>query len=663
MNLSTGGMSVSINKNMQFHFAVGNSVNPVEKGYSDIDSLFSEKGSSGKFVLKNIIRIKVNEEPGPGIRYIIKGEGKVGGSKIRKEIFLTDYEKYPSVVFISFRYTNLTSATISLRKIKFDILHFSSGGDDPDFWSFQGESSPLRKSWILPVRKGFYQKNYMGTNESDYGGGIPVSCLWRKDAGFSVGHISGMPEIVSLPVLMGENDKSAEMCIERNFDLPFKLAGGESFSTITSFIESYNGDCFMPLRRYASIMAKHGIIMPESEPDAFGSAWCTWGYGSNFTVKEIMETLPMVKRMGIKWVTVDDGFQRADGDWRLNKKKFPEGDSDMKKLVDVIHNMGMKAQIWYKPLVTEPDVPFLKEYPNCLVEDISGQPYNITGNGKYEMSPADNDVIAETRSLITRYIRYYGFDGIKLDSHHLNSINPDYNSFHSPKDPYRANRMLPLFYKMIYDTARNLNPHAVIQLCPCGCCFSFYDMPYVNQFVSSDPLDSRQVRTRGYVYRAIAPNTAYFADHVELIDGGDDFASQIGIGAVPGTKFTYPADNPSQKESFLLTPEKQKIWKKAFVLYEKHKLSVGEYVPGYYDIGYDKPETHLIKKGDTLYYAFYADDYCGDIDFRGLKEGRYEVYDYYHNRCMGEIDASDHIMKNIKFHGSLLIELNKKLNR
>jgi alpha-galactosidase len=189
-------------------------------------------------------------------------------------------------------------------------------------------------------------------------------------------------------------------------------------------------------------------------------------------------------------------------------------------------------------------------------------------------------------------------------------------------------------------------------------------MPYVNQFVASDPKDSWQVRNRGYVLRALAPHTAYFGDHVELTDGGDDFVSQLGVGAVPGTKFTYPADNPLQKESFLLDAKKEKLWKKAIEIYDKVRLSEGEYVPGYYDIGYDKPETHLISKGDTLYYAFYAKDYSGDLDFRGLeKKARYGAYDYYNDKDMGEIDGSNHVIENVRIHGSLLIRLNKKINR
>ena len=69
---------------------------------------------------------------------------------------------------------------------------------------------------------------------------------------------------------------------------------------------------------------------------------------------------------------------------------------------------------------------------------------------------------------------------------------------------------------------------------------SFYNLPYTNQTVASDPTSSWQVRLKGYVYKALVPRTAYFGDHVELSDNVDDFAASFGIGAVLGTKFTWP---------------------------------------------------------------------------------------------------------------------------
>ena len=48
----------------------------------------------------------------------------------------------------------------------------------------------------------------MGMNSDDYGGGTPVSDVWRRDAGIGVGHIELVPKLVSIPVSMPD-DKAA----------------------------------------------------------------------------------------------------------------------------------------------------------------------------------------------------------------------------------------------------------------------------------------------------------------------------------------------------------------------------------------------------------------------------------------------------------------------
>ena len=52
---------------------------------------------------------------------------------------------------------------------------------DSVVWSLQPSSSNARMDWVLPVQEGFAKQNYLGMNNSDYGGGIPVVDLWQRD--------------------------------------------------------------------------------------------------------------------------------------------------------------------------------------------------------------------------------------------------------------------------------------------------------------------------------------------------------------------------------------------------------------------------------------------------------------------------------------------------
>jgi alpha-galactosidase len=47
-------------------------------------------------------------------------------------------------------------------------------------------------------------------------------------------------------------------------------------------------------------------------------------------------------------------------------------------------------------------------------------------------------------------------------------------------------------------------------------------------------------------------------------------------------------------------------------------LSRGRYLGELYDIGFDRPEAHAIRKPAGMYYAFYAPEWNGKIELRGF---------------------------------------------
>ena len=90
----------------------------------------------------------------------------------------------------------------------------------------------------------------------------------------------------------------------------------------------------------------------------------------------------------------------------------------------------------------------------------------------------------------------------------------------------------------------------MIQICPCGTPITFSLLPYTDQTVTADPTSSAQIRQRVKFYKALCgPRAAVFADHVELSDHGLDFASEIGVGGVPSTKFIWPDDRSGARAS------------------------------------------------------------------------------------------------------------------
>jgi alpha-galactosidase len=75
-----------------------------------------------------------------------------------------------------------------------------------------------------------------------------------------------------------------------------------------------------------------------------------------------------------------------------------------------------------------------------------------------------------------------------------------------------------------------------------------------------------------------------------------------------------------------------------------------------YDLGFDRPETHAIRKGESLYYAFYAPQWSGTITLRGLASGRsYKVTDYVDGKDLGTVRGPMATL-DVKFDKHLLIE-------
>ena len=500
----------------------------------------------------------------------------------------------------------------------YELCRTTIKANDTVVWSLQPSSTNARLDWVLPVTEGFEKENYLGMNNSDYGGGIPVVDLWQRDGGVAIGLFEPVLRMISMPVEWKRYDNKVTMALHYNLPEPRVLEQGDTLRCFRAFRLTHQGDYFNALRVFSNYMQQNlDIKMQPSEPEAFEPVWCAWGYGRPFKMNMVLGTLDKVAELGFKWVDVDDGYQIAEGDWQTNEY-FPRGDKDMRHITDEIHKRGLKAKLWWAPLAADPGTKVLKEHPDMLLRTAEWAPEYITWWDSWYLSPVSPITDAYTSDLLKMFLETWNFDGLKIDGQHLNCCLPDFNEATGLEDPYEAPELMPTYFGKVYDQARAYKKDAVIQVCPCGCAVNYYILPNINQAVASDPMSSCQVRMKRKAYAAMAPELAYYGDHVELTDGGNDFASQIGTGSVIGTKFTYPEDNPDWTEGpFKLTPEKEALIKKWMKIYKENNLARGEYL-NLYTWGFDYPEAHVIRQNDALYYSFYADQFDGTLELRGL---------------------------------------------
>ena len=545
----------------------------------------------------------------------------------------------------------------SARTVTVDAIETSAVSvKGEEMWSFQPSSTGDRLDWVLPVEDGFSQKNFMGMNGSDYGGGIPLVCVWSKDACVGVGVAEPVLRQVSMPVSRVKD--SAAICLRQEFATPVELAPGDTLFALKQFVVNGRGDFFEPLRDFASYMHDtYGWEAPVSPKEAYEPVWCAWGYERTFTVDEVIGTLPKVKELGFKWVDIDDGYQICEGDWTANDRI---GLSGMRRMTDAIHKAGLKAKIWWAPMAADSVSTLAAEHPELLLVKADGTHEDISWWDSWYLSPVNPHTFQYTRNLVDMFLKEWGFDGFKLDGQHLNLSEPDYNPASGLTRPEEAQERFPEFFENLYRRAQADKPGSVVQICPCGCAVNFFNIPFMNQAVASDPTSSAQIRMKRMAYAAMCPDLAYYADHVELSDGGLDFASQVGVGGVIGTKFTWPKPNPDATESggSLLTPEKEALLRKWVPIYRDKILSKGTYLH-LYTYGIDKPEAHVIGKDDALYYAFYAPSWNGEpITLRGLDPSRrYTVTEYTaDDPRIYTVDGS-HPVITPTFEGNYLIEV------
>ena len=252
----------------------------------------------------------MNDKIGSGKRTVITGKG----TALTKKVIVDVYDDFPSSAFMQVEYINNGTEDFDVTgwvNNNYRVLTGNTAADEPPFWSYQSASHEDRRDWILPLQTGYKEENYLGMNDTDYGGGTPVIDIWRKDAGISIGHVEMDPKLNSLLVTMPDSSHSE---IAVTFNCEKILKPGDSFSTFRTFVTVHKGDYFAALVEYRRFMMKQGVTFDEYPASSYEPIWCAWGYGRNFTMEQVYNTLPKAKELGFQWAVLDDGWQTAEGD-------------------------------------------------------------------------------------------------------------------------------------------------------------------------------------------------------------------------------------------------------------------------------------------------------------------------------------------------------------
>src|ERR1700693_1021855 len=619
-----------------------------------------------------------------GKRIDIKGVSK-SKPGIEKTVSVEVYDNFPSLALATAAYKNAGTTpaaleTVTTQRHELNASLINATVRPFAMWSFHGSSEKWGKDNVLLISKDFSRANPMEQvmqGDPGTGGGVPIVAFWTAQMGEAIGHLETLPLTLNIPLRV-DADERVDASIELKPEQT--LQPGDVYSTPVTFLSVFRGDYYEPLRMYSDALGAQGWKIPKPNSADYEANWCGWGYELKFTPAQMIDTIPKLQELGLKWTTLDAGWFSIRGDWLPRPDLGIDG---LKKSVDAFHAARLRITLWWIPIVVEDgqgidmldNRPYkladvAKAHPDWLMLAKDGKHARMT-SGLAGLCPALPEVQEYYRQLTKRFVSDWGFDGHKLDFSF--AVPPCYNPKHHHKSPYDSTQAMGEIYKVIFQTTRALKPESVTQSCPCGTPPNMAWLPFIDQAVTGDPVGSVQVRQRIKMYKALlGPYAAVYGDHVELTkitgvnsnneqDIGRDFASTVGVGGVLGTKFTWPEYGPSLKNVYL-TKEKEADWKKWITIYNQKRLSRGDFLD-LYTYGYDAPEAYAVEKDGKMYYAFFASatpsDWSGTMELRGLTPGKYHVTDYENNRDLGTIDGQNSRFTT-QFHEHLLLEVAKE---
>ena len=612
-----------------------------------------------------------------GKRVEVKARSK--SKQIEKTLSLEVYDDFPNMAVEQFTYLNLATAELQIDRVqmqrhRLDASITKVAAQRSDFWSFHGASIEPGRDAVFPIPHDFSQRNLMGAPVAvkgelgSVGGGIPVIAMWTAVQGMAIGHVEPLPQVVSFPVRTLP-DGTVETYME--LEPAVRLKTQEQYSTPRSFVTTYIGDYYEPLRLYARVLEREGNVQAKPNGTAYGATWSSRADDSGTTPAQMVATIPEVKAMNIRWATLDGRWFDAYGDWEARGENY-SGEA-IQKMVTELHKQGVLAKLAWTPLAVEDGEAGKKnggsrvarEHPEWLVLDKSGHHARMAHN-LAALCPAVPEVREYVKKLVVRFVQQWGFDGWRLED--VYTVPECHNPAHHHKSPQDSIQAMGEAYKQILATTRALRPEGAVEICPCGTPPNFAWLPYLDAAVAGDQGSPAQVRHRIKMYKALfGPQAAVFGETVEVSrpggasgpeELGRDFASTVGAGGVPGARFLWSATGDRSGPRFL-TPEREAGFKKWMKIYSDLMLSQGDF-QNLYVTGFDDPEGYVIQKNGKTYYAFFSPQpdkpWKGELDLRGLKRGRFSVVDYAEGKKLGTV-VSPRLRFEVQFTGYLLLEV------
>ncbi|MFO7837036.1 MAG: alpha-galactosidase [Candidatus Thorarchaeota archaeon] len=175
-------------------------------------------------------------------------------------------------------------------------------------------------------------------------------------------------------------------------------------------------DGLASLQEYADLAARR---MNAVLCDEIPVGWCSWYFYYTMPEEgEILENTQFLKERFpdyVKWIQIDDGYQKTVGDWQPNDR-FPNG---LDYLKEEIEKKGFKAGIWTAPFIATEHSDLFKQHPDWFLASKKGEPKVIDDNplwlGSYYALDLSNPAVIKHIKSLFKHLKSLGFEYFKID--------------------------------------------------------------------------------------------------------------------------------------------------------------------------------------------------------------------------------------------------------
>ncbi|MCI0620655.1 MAG: hypothetical protein L0387_03135 [Acidobacteria bacterium] len=585
------------------------------------------------------------------------------GGSLKKTVTVEIYEKYPGTALFRTTYTNLGSAPVTVNTVYETMWRLNSAG----LWALHPRNWIWGEDFLFPVEPGLqlsganFVRRPGKAGPISTGGGLPAVSLLAPQTTVTLGYLSSKLKIVRFP--LREESGAVTVGVERDIGLGAErssISPGATFESIPTFLSLHSGDFYEGVRIMSRLLHDEGLRYANPSIEHLTApAWSNRGNRDAWSKQYILDMLPLLRKYGIKWIHVGDPWQNNLGDYGPGLK-FADAE-DLREFIAHLHQQGFGVTAFMSDLFVDPVARAAKEHPDYFVQGENGKALISTGFAKnyLMLCPSYAPAREFMRQVSVKLARDFGFDGVKNDG---NSLPPPcYNAVHKHPYPEQSTEDYYLLNQVVYDTFAELKPKSFVG----AFCFDGV-VPYLGHLLytsrpwpNADQTSEWQARLKQKLFKAIlGPQRTLLDDHsdAKYLTGrrGTWFlgpVSGLAMGSVLETVINQDYDYRGHH------------YDEIFAAYHRERLPEGGEYLNLYNMIHERPEGHVVRKSGKLYYGFFTKRFEGDLELRGLENGkRYQVIDYLHGSTYPEVLAKGltAVLKNVQFDEYLLLKLEKR---